>query len=126
MYEIDRKSLLFKGGKRCRFAADIAEVLTCDDAIIIRLTDDPVSVLQNVYSVDFQGNILWQIPPPRSFTPFKPYVRVTFHNGQVDALNWDGHVMTLHPRTGMILSENYGSYEDPPATRRVPQPRRWI
>ncbi len=126
MYEIEPQSLVFSGGKRCRFPGDIAEIITFDDAMVVRLVDNPVSVLHNVFGVDYRGNILWQIPQPVSFRVEKPYVSVTTVGGHVSAMNWDGHVVTLHPKLGIILQENNSVYDSSSSSRRVPRPRQWL
>jgi hypothetical protein len=126
MYEIEPQSLVFSGGKRCRFPGDIAEIINFDDAMVVRLVDTPISILHNVFGVDYRGNILWQIPKPVSFRLEKPYVSVTTVGGRVSAMNWDGHVVTLHAKLGIILHEDYYLYDDGSSSRRVPPPRQWL
>jgi hypothetical protein len=126
MYEIEPRSLVFSGGKRCCFAGDIAGIISFDETIVVRLVDDPISVLNNVFGVDYRGNLVWQIPHPVSFTLQRPYVTVTKNCGHVNALSWDGHIVTVHPKSGIILNEDYSSYGVIPSSRRVPPPRRWL
>jgi len=126
MYEIEPKSMVFSGGKRCRFAGDIAEIVVFDEALVVRLVDEPMTVLRNVFGVNYQGSILWQIPRPVSFTLLRPYVSVTMNCGRINALSWDGHVLTLHPGSGIILYENYCTDESGFHARRSAQPRRWL
>jgi hypothetical protein len=107
MYEIDLQSIRFSNGKRYKFPAEIAETLEFEESIIVRLASDPLGKSQNVYGLDWRGNLLWKIPSPRSFDVRSPYVGLSRKGSFVEALNWDGHILTLHPMKGNILAEDY-------------------
>jgi len=125
MYEIDLTSIRFANGKRFIFSGEIAEILDFEESIVVRLDENRTAVRQNVFGLDYKGNLLWQLPLPVSFCAAAPYVRVSRHGGFVDAVNWDGHVLTVHPKAGRILNEDFCS-NDTFSSRRTASVRRWI
>ena len=125
MYEIEQTSIRFPNGKRIVFAGEIAEILDFDECIVVRLDESGTKDLQNIYGLDYKGNLLWQLPHPVSFSAENPYVRVARNGGFVDVVNWDGHVLTVHPKIGRIMKEDFCSNETLPP-RRLASVRRWL
>jgi outer membrane protein assembly factor BamB len=125
MYEIDLTSIRFTNGKRFVFSGEIAEILDFEGSVVVRLDENRTTVIQNIYGLDYKGNLLWQLPCPVSFCAANPYVRVSRNGGFVDAVNWDGHVLTVHPKAGRILREDFCS-NDTFSTRRRPSVRQWL
>jgi hypothetical protein len=109
MYEINLQTIYFSNGKKHRFAEEIAETLDFEDSIVIRLAASLMSVTQNILALDYKGNLLWKIPAPRSFEARNPYVSVFRKGALLEVMNWDGHVLMLHPKLGTILSEGFYS-----------------
>ena len=124
MYEINLQSISFSNGKKHRFSDEIAETLDFEDSIIVRLASSFMSAAQNILALDYRGNLLWKIPQPRSFVARNPYVSVYRKGGLLEALNWDGHVLTVHPKLGTILAEDY--YSGEVSHRRTASARCWI
>ncbi|SRR5258706_2387480 len=125
MYEIEHQSIRFTNGKKHSFPVEVAEVLDFEDVIVIRLAASHLTAIQNIFGLDYQGNLLWKIPLPLSFSPQTPYVSLSRRGSYVDALNWDGHIVTLHPKKGHILGEDLYS-GGAGSSRRTPSIRRWI
>jgi len=125
MYQVDKSSITFPNGKRHCFTGDIAEVVEFEEILVVRLIDDPALMIRNVFGLDYRGNIVWQIPAPVTFRPIRPYVSVTPRAGYLDALNWDGHVLTLHPKIGSVIREEFCP-GDPRFTRRIIPARHWL
>src|ERR1019366_1867657 len=125
MYEIDLDTIRFSTGKKHRFPMEIAEVLDFDETIVLRLSGGHLSGAQNIFGLDYRGNMLWKMPQPRSFVPQSPYVSLTRRGSFVEALNWDGHLVTLHAKLGDIVSEEFFSGGSS-AGRRSPSPRAWL
>jgi hypothetical protein len=125
MYEIDMRTIRFSNGKEHKFSSDIAEAIDFDDTIVVRLDAHPLAFIQNVFGLDYRGNLRWQIPQWTSFVTFRPYVGIYRQGENVEALNWDGHTVTLDPRRGFILAEGYYGGGVTRA-RRHPTPRRWL
>jgi len=123
MYEIDANFIQFPNGKREKFKSFIAESIEFDDVLIVRLEAEPVHPTnENVYSYDFKGRLLWQIPVRPHVFPQCPYVSIFRKGAFVEGYNWDGYVMTLHPKTGLVVAEGpmiCASSRQRPASRRV-------
>src|SRR5579872_1159826 len=118
IHHVEGYSIVFGNGKRHKFHDLISQVVEFEDALVLRLeTDSLHRTNQNVFAFDYQGNLLWQIPVRHHFNPHSPYVGIYRAGEMVDAFNWDGHTMTLHPRQGMIVSEGYISV-GPASSRR--------
>ena len=125
MYEVELQSIQFSNGKRHRFPAEIAEALDFEDALVVRLVTSYTSLIQNIFAVDYRGNLLWTIPTPRSFFPQNPYVSLFRQGSHVEVLSWEGHILTLDPKRGTILSE--GFYAGVGGSgNRTPSVRQWI
>ena len=125
MYELDHRSIRFSNGKRYQFPGEIAEIIDCEEAIVVRLESNSLGPSENVFGLDYSGNFLWQIPKASSFQAIHPYVSLSRKGGYVDVLNWDGHILTVNPKSGIALQENF--YQGGPVSnRRAPSVRRWI
>ena len=124
MYEINLQTIYFSNGQKYHFPDEIAETLDFEDSIIVRLASGLMSAAQNILALDYKGNLLWKIPRPRSFDARNPYVSVFRKGAFLEALNWDGHVLTIHPKLGTILSEDY--YSGEATHRRTASVRHWM
>lgn len=124
MYEINLQTIHFSSGQKYRFSEEIAETLDFEESIVIRLASSLMSAAQNILAFDYKGNLLWKIPSPRSFEARNPYVSVFRKGSLLEVLNWDGHVLTVHPKLGTILSEDF--YSGEVSHRRTASARRWI
>src|SRR5579864_3982222 len=125
MYEIELKAIRFSNGKRHQFATEIVEALDFEEAIVVRLASAQPVVSQNIFGLDYQGNLMWKIPSARSFDARSPYISLSRNGSFVEAVNWDGHIVTLHPKLGYIVSEEVdtgGSF----LSRRAPSSREWL
>jgi hypothetical protein len=125
MYEIDQQTVRFSNGKRYRFPVEVAEAMDFEDSIVVRLTANHLLNVQNIFALDYHGNLLWKIPTPRSFSPQNPYVGLSRKGSYVEVLNWDGHILTIHPRDGSIVGEDMYT-GGASHSRRSASPRRWL
>lgn len=126
MYTVDMETIRFSSGIEHTFPGEIMETLDFEDTIVIRVGGaDPLVAIQNVYGLDYDGNLRWRIPLETSFATYRPYVCIYRQGDYVEALNWDGHTVRLDPRRGFILSEGYYAGEYGKA-RRQPSPRQWF
>jgi hypothetical protein len=125
MYEIELQTIRFSNGKKYHFPVEVAEAMDFDDAIVVRLAANPLTTIQNILGLDYEGNFLWTIPAPRTFSPQNPYVGLSRKGSYVEALSWDGHILTLLPKQGTIVAEDFytggAGY-----SRRTPSIRHWI
>ena len=125
MYEIDLQTIHFSNGKKYRFPMEIIEAIDFEESIVVRLAANHLMSVENIFAVDYQGNLLWKIPTPRSFSPQNPYVNLSRKGCYVEAINWDGHILTLHPKEGYIVAEEMyagGGCRN----RRAASARRWL
>jgi hypothetical protein len=122
MFEIQAGNVHFSNGKIYHFPIEIAEAMDFEDVIIVRLVADFATASQNIFGFDHQGNLLWKMPIPRSFSPYNAYVGLFRKGDYVEALNWDGHLVTLLPKQGCIIGEDYYSG----FSARTASPRHWM
>jgi len=125
MYEIENQILRFSNGKKHQFQAEVVEVLDFEEAIVVRLAATYVTAIQNIFGLDYHGNFLWKIPAPRTFSPQNSYVSLTRRGSYVEALSWDGHIVTLHPKQGFILKEDFYNGGST-SSRRSASVRHWL
>lgn len=123
--EVEGNVLLFKAGRAHKFKEQIAEILPFDDCVIVRLHEDSgARNNRNVYSLDYNANLLWQIKEKHRMHDFSPFIGL-FRNGHLaDLFNYDGSMTTVHPKTGIIHAETMMVMDR--GTKRTPTPRRLI
>lgn len=125
MLSIEGNSISFGLGKRRTFRNTIAETIAFDDAVVVRLGSEPFhQTNENVYGLDYTGQVLWQIPIRSHVTSESPYVSISRQGIHVEVVNWDGYFLKIHPRTGAIIREGYEYWSELPS--RQPSPRRWM
>lgn len=107
MFEVDGHFVQSQG-KKHKFPDLIAESLIFDDILVVRLAGDPSKRSnRNVYAVDNNAKVLWQIPDRHHMNEHSPYVGLYRSDIFVEAFNWDGTSMKLDPRRGTVYSEGY-------------------
>lgn len=107
MFRIEDKSIVYNASLRYTFDDYIAEALPFDDAIVVRLENQGWKrINENVCAVDYQGRLLWRIPKRIHAYGDSPYVNLYRRNEMVDVYNWDGTILTFHPKTGELMSES--------------------
>src|SRR5271154_3789691 len=126
MIEMDGRLLILPHGHVRKFDDSVLEVIPFDDAVIVRIAaESGRRSNENVYAVDYRGNVIWQIPWRSHLCEFSPYVAIYRNNNHVDAYNWDGHDLTLDSRTGLLIQGGFLP-GGPPPPRRPPPPRHFI
>src|ERR1039458_7815778 len=105
MFQVEPQSIRFSNGKLYRVQGEIAETMEFGESIVVRVAAGLMSMAQNVFALDYLGNLLWRMPQPRSFSPNSPYVALFRKGDFVDVMNWDGHMVTLHAKRGDIFEE---------------------
>jgi hypothetical protein len=121
MFEVDG-SIIRARGKKHQFSDIIVETIDFDDVVVIRLAGDSSKRNnRNVYAVDLNAKVLWQIPERRHLQDHSPYVGLYRSGHLVEAFNWDGSLLKLDPKRGTVHNEGFIAYE--PHHRR-PRPTR--
>lgn len=126
VYQIQDYTVVFANGHRHKFYDLISQTVEFTDALILRVGADSLHrTNQNVFAFDYQGNLLWQIPVRHHFNEHSPYVDVYRAGEMIDAYNWDGQILTLHPRSGIVVSEGFISVGYSPS-RRHRSPKSYL
>lgn len=60
---------------------------------------------QNIFGLNEQGDVLWQIEPRPSSTPYNKYTSIRDEVGMVVAQTEDKAQRKVEPRTGRVLYE---------------------
>ena len=109
-HSIQERTIVLSNGKLASFPYPIADAIDFDDAevVAVRLKIPPKGQFnENIFGVDFDGSIRWQIPEVRHVGPDSPYTAMRRVGSHLEADNWDGLVLTVEPKTGVILRQNY-------------------
>ena len=108
-FKIEGGKVVFDSGKVGSFNYDVAEAVGFDTVVVARL-EIPVGVVlnENVYGLDYDGQMLWQVPTRKHVYTDSPYTKIARRGDAVLLVNWDGLELTLDPETGRVLGENYG------------------
>ncbi len=108
-FAIERERILFDNGKEIAFAQTITKALDFGNAIVIML-DVPQGTIfnENVYGIDRDGNILWQVSKEKYVYEDSPYTDIQLAGNAVVLYNWDGLRLSVEPATGRILKKEYG------------------
>ena len=108
MLHIEHDTLILSGDHKVAFRWPIAESVVFENILILRFEQGGQRPLnENVCGVDLQGKILWQIKPRMYPMSECPYVNINRKGDFVEAYGWDGRVLTLDPKSGDILAENW-------------------
>jgi hypothetical protein len=77
--------------------------------VIIALLEIPTGAKfnENVYGIDLTGNVLWQVPKKRYVYEDSPYTDIVRDGDNVVLFNWDGLQLTVEPKAGGVLREDY-------------------
>ncbi len=102
-YAITKNSKIIK-----EFQSPIELAIEFDNEIVILLGRDYFKGGRNVYCVDLEGNILWQVPEVKLVPQDSSYVKIMKNNKNVILTNWDGTRLTIEPQTGKILDQKSG------------------
>jgi outer membrane protein assembly factor BamB len=108
-YRIKGNNVHFPSGKTVKFDYPVREAVQIDDITVICL-EVPMNrkLNENVYALDNEGNLLWQVKPARHAYENSSYVGVKALGNVVRVFNWDGMVYDLNPKTGDVLSSFWG------------------
>jgi hypothetical protein len=125
MYDIEGQYIFFSDGRKLEFPSTIVETIDFEDVIVVRvLSDSTRPIPLNIFGVSYRGKILWRIPQRALIPADSPFTGLFRNSSYVDAINWNGYSLTLHPFEGAVVSEGYQYMQV--TTRRVASPRRWV
>lgn len=108
-FSIQGTDLVLDSGHKASFKYPVAEAIDFQDAIVVRLEISVGQQLnENVYGVDYNGQILWQIQRQRHVYSNSPYTYIGRKGDAALLSNWDGLELTIEPATGNVMDESYG------------------
>jgi hypothetical protein len=94
---------------RITFSHPIADVLEFQSIAVVMLAPKVKSGFnENIYGVDYRGNIVWQIHKREYVYEDSPYTGIIKEEEKVRLFNWDGAELSVDPLTGRILNEKWG------------------
>ncbi len=98
-----KEGSLFLSGKKIWFPSAILEFLQFDDGVAI-LLDYSSGDDRNVFFLNLDGTIRWQIPLP-GYAPNeqKPFTGINSDDGELSAYNGVGYLHFLDKKTGETL-----------------------
>ncbi len=108
-FDIETDKLILDNGSTITFKYPIKKVLDASSALIVMLRP-PIGVIfnENVYGVDYNGKILWQIPPQQHLDLESPYTDMSLiPDGHIGLYNWDAGFYIIEPLTGKIIAEKF-------------------
>ena len=105
----DKRSLLFSIDHTTTFNFPVAQTEVVAPIVVVRLDIPPKAHFnENIFGLDADGKILWQIPKRPHPYEDSPYTSLVRDGDTVIATNWDGLQLTLAPATGAVLREFQG------------------
>jgi outer membrane protein assembly factor BamB len=102
---MENSTLIINGEQIHTFNYPIDSYLIKDDKIfvLLDLLARGSHNNENVYCLDFEGNIIWQMEKIKRVTPDSPVVHIELANNTLKAIDWNGENFTLDINTGKIL-----------------------
>jgi len=108
-YTVKKNTLLLPSGKEVEFEYPILQATDLGGVIVICLAVPQNRKLnENVYAVDHEGTLLWQVKPVKHVYDKSSYVGVTNTGKLVRLFNWDGMVYDVDPKTGVVANSYWG------------------
>lgn len=102
------KKVILSSGKDVAFSYPIAKALEFEDAVVVMLDVPPGGRMnENVFGINGDGQILWQIEKKPSPYPDSPYLDLNRIDANAKIGNWSGDEYVIEPATGKILEERY-------------------
>jgi len=110
-YSFNNNKLFFHDQQIIEFEYPIIDTLESIDGNAIVLLDkeeiekENTIRNRNVYGVDSQGNILWQVEEKQHIYDNSPYINLSEKDEKIRLHNWDGTVYRLDTLTGKLDEE---------------------
>lgn len=104
-YHIDQKKIIFETGNIVEFDFPIKETIVFDGKIIVLLDIwGNTRYNQNVFAIDFNGKILWQIERTENLDMigYCPFINIETDNLKLVSFNWCGFKFTVDAKTGEV------------------------
>lgn len=104
---------LYINGVSVNLPAVIEKITIFNDKIILLLNNNEGQIVdkksfeksRNVFCVDLEGHILWQIETPEMEKDF--YCNASLEDNKLIAVTWNGGTYDLDPETGKISNSRF-------------------
>lgn len=101
---IEGHRITMESGVRVKFPFPVAQAIEFDDVIVVRVQPPRGTIFnQNVYGIDPNGQVAWQIQALFSDTEDVAWGGLENWNGQPVLSNWQSKIAYLDPKTGAVL-----------------------
>ncbi|SEO56499.1 hypothetical protein SAMN05192574_109106 [Mucilaginibacter gossypiicola] len=105
-YRVDQQKIIFETGKFIEFDFSVQDTLVFDGKIIVLLdVSGNIRFNRNVYAIDFNGELLWQIERSENLDliGYCPFISVEAQNPKLVSFNWCGFKFIIDPDTGKVI-----------------------
>jgi hypothetical protein len=94
----------FKNGVQVRFPHPVAQMVSIENVVVVRLDIPESSVMnENVFAFSQDGQRLWQVPKQPYVHSDSPYTHVWTESGDLFLQSWDGFRIQVDPTSGVVL-----------------------
>ncbi|NHA04490.1 hypothetical protein G7092_11815 [Mucilaginibacter sp. HC2] len=104
-HQVDQKKIILEKGNIVEFDFPIKETLAFDGKIIVLLDIlENIRYNKNVFAIDFDGKILWQIAKTENLDMigYCPFISIEIENLKLVSFNWCGFKFTVDAKTGYV------------------------
>lgn len=105
-YRTDQKKIIFETGNFIEFDFPINDTLIFNSKIIVLLDVlGNTKFNQNIYAIDFNGDILWQIEKTENLDiiGYCPFISIEIENLKLVSFNWCGFKFTIDSNSGKVI-----------------------
>jgi hypothetical protein len=108
-HTIQGNTLVFHTGHSISFPFPVAEAADYTSITLVRLAvPQGAAFNENVFGVDAQGTIVWQVPKKTYLYADSPYTGIQREGDTAILFNWDGLQLTVEAASGKVLAEEHG------------------
>jgi hypothetical protein len=108
-HTIQGDTIVFDTGKAISFPFPVVQAVDYPSLTVVRLDTPPGSAFnENVFGVNDQGAVLWQVPKRKHVYADSPYTGMQRQGDNAVLSNWDGLEVTVEAATGAVIREDYG------------------
>ncbi len=107
-FTIEAEKMMLSSGEIISFPYPVQKAIEFDHTIVVMLDAPPgTRYNENVFGIDRNGNVVWQIEKRPSPYPDTAYLNLNRAGDNAKLNNYDGSELIVEPHTGKILEERY-------------------
>jgi hypothetical protein len=107
-FSITEGELQLDSGRKVTFLYPIIKAVEFDNIFVVMLDVPPgAHYNENVFGVDADGNIIWQIEKLPSPYPDTIYVSLNQQGDKAKLNNYDGSELVINPATGQLINKRF-------------------